>query len=132
MGMDNVFGEPTFEQPRKRFGPIDANEARAIASSVSTRIAENELKEIFQLIEQAANKGEFSIKYDTIQLSSHAKNRLKELGFNVFEPTDTIDWRKKPEPKKMDYSYNPIEVKEADPYSNLYYGEKIKRTMDFD
>ena len=99
---------------------------------MSTRIAEKELKEIFQLIEQAANKGEFSIKYDTIQLSSHAKNRLKELGFNVFEPADTIDWRKKPEPKKMDYSYNPIEVKEVDPYSNLYYGEKIKRTMDFD
>lgn len=93
-----------FDQPKKRLEPMSATEARNIAAAASKAIAEKELKGIFELIECAAKKGEFFIKYDLRNLSSHAKNRLKDLGYELVESLDTINWAIK-QNSRIDYSW---------------------------
>jgi hypothetical protein len=93
-----------FDQPKKRLEPMSATEARNIAAAASKAIAEKELKGIFELIECAAKNGEFFIKYDLRNLSSHAKNRLKDLGYELVESLDTINWAIK-QNSRIDYSW---------------------------
>ena len=94
-----------FDQPKKRLEPMSATEARNIAFAASRTIAEKELGGIFELIETAAKKGEFFIKYDLRTLSSHAKSRLRDLGYELVESLDTINWATK-QNSRIDYSFN--------------------------
>jgi hypothetical protein len=102
--LDDYGTKKVFDQPRKRFEPMNATDARNIAFAASRAIAEKELGGIFELIETAAKKGEFFIKYDLRTLSSHAKSRLKDLGYELVESLDTINWATK-QNSKIDYPW---------------------------
>ena len=135
MGMDNVFGEPTFEQPRKRKEPFNAAAARNMSAAASSIIAEKELRPVFELIEKAAKTGEYFVHYDVGTLSKHSILRLEKLGFAVDNAKKRIDWGEVQEEKKPTYSYKPYETSDI-------YNQKIgptdvpfmfsDRAMDFD
>lgn len=76
--------------------PIKAMDARMRSRNASKIIAEEELADIFDKIAAACSKGEFDI-YTDKKLSSHAKNRLTELGYDYTEKVDyqtRISWYK--------------------------------------
>jgi len=134
--MDNVFGEPTFEQPRKRTEPFNAASARNMAAAASSIIAEKELRPVFELIEKAAKNGDYCVYYELETLSKHSILRLEKLGYVVDVAKKKIDWGEvKKEEEQPTNSYKP--------YGNVYdFDAKIgptnvplmftNRAMDFD
>ena len=62
--------------------PISAQDAKQRSNNRSKIIAEEELQPVYPLIENACTIGVYEIYYKG-ELSTHAINRLEELGYRV-------------------------------------------------
>ena len=119
-----------FDQPRKRYSPITASEAKKMTESALFIKTGKELKSIFDNIEKKASEGEYELSIDIGSLSNASIERLESLGYEIDRTIGVISWKK--ETAKLKASDCPVLATEQAPHIWIPCENKQEAKIIFD